>query len=363
MLSFLRVQRKVPLLTVSPRNVVLPVCSKEGSSSYCVSGRNVVLPVCSKEGSSSYCVSEECCPSCVFKGRFLFLLCLWGMLSFLCVQRKVPLLTVSLRNVVLPVCSKEGSSSYCVSEECSTERWSSVSLRNVVLPVCSKEGSSSYCVSVYCSFDVKEHSTGKNVCLPCVSVSAWWWTSRWLWLTMTVLPFWQCSNLSFYICNISRIYRPHQSRQSVSDCWALVSGALVSGQIYRPHQSRHSVSNCWARFSGHGNSWPLLFLLLLLQPLLGRPLTSWRPTTGGDCRRRGSEVSCYRVFCCSCSFSSSCSWSYSCSSSSFSCSSYSSSSSSYCGMPVRRDRLAFLTGLYLDFSPYLSPPSSIPVWT
>ena len=354
MLSFLRVQRKVPLLTVSPRNVVLPVCSREGSS--------------------PYYVSKECCPSCVFKGRFLSLLCLQGMLSFLCVQRKVPLLTVSLRNVVLPVCSKEGSSSYCVSEECCPSCvfkgrflfllcfWGMLSflcvqrkvllltvfLRDVVLPVCSKEGSYSYCVLfLWC-----RGTFYREECLspPCL-VSAWWWTSRWLWLMMTVLPFWQCSNLSYYICNISR--------------------------IYRPHQSRHSVSNCWARFSGHGNSWHLLFLLFLLQPLLGRPLTSWRPTTGGDCRRRGSEVSCYRVFYCSSSFSSSrswsysCSssfsssrsWSYSCSSSSFSCSSYSSSSSSYCGMPVRRDRLAFLTGLYMDFSPYLSPPSSIPVWT
>ena len=72
-------------LTVSLRNVVLPGCSKEGSSSDCVSEE--CCPSCVlKEGSSPYCVSKECCPPWVFKGRFLFWLCLWGMLSFLCVK-------------------------------------------------------------------------------------------------------------------------------------------------------------------------------------------------------------------------------------------------------------------------------------
>ena len=79
----------------------------------------------------------------------------------------------------------------------------------------------------------------------------------------------------------------------------------------------------------------------LLQPLLVglRLLGAGRP---GDCRSRGSEVSCYCGSGCSCSCSSSCSCSCSCSGScscsySFFCSSYYSSFFSYCCMPARGD--------------------------
>ena len=119
-------------------------------------------------------------------------------------------------------------------------------------------------------------------------------------------------------------------RQNISVSSISTVGVGLLGSLFWPRQSRH-----------------LLFLLSLLQPLLVglRLLGAGRP---GDCRSRGSEVSCYcgsgcSCSCsssCSCSCSSSCSGSCSCSCScsySFFCSSYYSSFFSYCYMPARGD--------------------------
>ena len=105
MLSFLCIQRKVSLLIVSLGNVVLPVSSKEG------------FP--------SYCVPRECCPSCVFKGRFPFL-CLvskdWGTLLVWCRVSLVSRNILQGRMSVSPVScvrmlvdtQKECSFSFCL---------------------------------------------------------------------------------------------------------------------------------------------------------------------------------------------------------------------------------------------------------
>ena len=159
------------------------------------------------------------------------------MLYFLCVQRKVPLLTVFLRNVVLPVYSKEGSSSYCFSEECCppcVQR--KVPLLTVSLEEC----------LMYCSFDVKEHSTGRNVCLPWDLLSAVRWTS----------------SLSL--------------KESLVYCSFGVK--------------EHSTDSQIAGLAGLATAIPDIFPS---PPPPPPPLTSWRPRTGGDCRRRDSDGSCY----------------------------------------------------------------------
>ena len=205
------------------------------------------------------------------------------MLSFLCLQRKVSLLIVSLGNVVLPVSSKEGFPSYvlCLRTE---EHF----LSGVLFLWCQGTSYREECLSSLCPVSACWWTLRRNVPFLLSPLSPYiggkWlpplhtgmtvsdedWPPRWQWVTRAGQPFDSAGSLPSNIYNICRANcRLMWQRLSRLSRCRITGLAVLAMAVSTP---------------------PLPPLLCQTLLVILRLLGDGRP---GDCRSRGSEVCCY----------------------------------------------------------------------